>query len=228
MMNDNTRARTRRAANSSTVLRHMPTRAHHVRPWRTLFCAALLATGAGCSSVQGKYVWSGEYPVPSQMTGYTVQSGDLISVQVWDNDKLSTKGRVRSDGRISLPLLNDVDVVGRTPEEIARDVQKRLADANLVLHPRVTVLVEEAQPVTVSVLGKVTRAGMLQLSQGAGVAEALAGAGGLTEFAHDDRIFVLRRTPDPVRVRFTFKSLTDLSQRAVMFRLRAGDVVVVE
>jgi polysaccharide export outer membrane protein len=146
-----------------------------------------------------------------------VQAGDLINVQVWDNDKLSSRGRVRSDGRISVPLLNDVAVAGKTPEEIAKEVEQRLASGNLVLRPRVTVLVEEAQPVTVSVLGKVARAGTLQLASGAGVAEALAGAGGLTEFAHEDRIFVLRRTPDPIRVRFTFGSLTDLSRRAVGF-----------
>jgi polysaccharide export outer membrane protein len=196
--------------------------------WRTVLAAVLLAATSACSSVKGAYVWADQFPAPEPSAGYTVQPGDLISVQVWDNEKLSARGRVRSDGCISVPLLNDVVVAGRTPAEIAKDVEERLSRENLVLRPRVTVLVEDALPVTVSVLGKVARAGTLQLAPGAGVAEALAGAGGLTEFAHKDRIFVLRRTPEPVRVRFTFSSLTDLSRPAVAFKLRAGDVVVVE
>jgi polysaccharide export outer membrane protein len=196
--------------------------------WRTVSVAVLIAATSACSSVKGTYVWAEQFPAPAPSTGYTVQTGDLISVQVWDNEKLSTRGRVRSDGRISVPLLNDVAVAGKTPGDIAKEVEQRLSAENLVLRPRVTVLIEDAVPVTVSVLGKVARAGTLQLASGAGVAEALAGAGGLTEFAHKDRIFVLRRSPDPVRVRFTFGSLTDLSHPAVSFKLRAGDVVVVE
>lgn len=203
--------------------------AQSVNRWRQFCCLALFVTGpVACSSVKGKYTWADQLPVTPQATAYSVGVGDHIAVQVWDNEKLSTRGRVRSDGKISLPLLNDVEVTGKSPEQIAKEVEHRLTASNLVLKPRVTVLIEEAQPVTVSVLGKVTRAGTFPLAPGAGVAEALAGAGGLTEFAHKDRIFVLRRTPEPVRIRFTFKSLTDLSGRAVVFRLRPGDVVVVE
>ncbi|MEP7347225.1 MAG: polysaccharide biosynthesis/export family protein [Gemmatimonadaceae bacterium] len=195
--------------------------------WRPILSITLLAASA-CSSVQGGYVWANAFPALAPVNRYTVQRGDLLSVQVWDNEKLSARGRVRSDGRISLPLLNDVEVAGKTAEAISMEVQRRLTDDNLMLKPRVTVLVEETPPMTVSVLGKVSRAGTFELAQGAGVAEALAGAGGLTEFAHQDRIFVLRKSPELVRVRFTFKSLTDLTGKAVLFRLLPGDVVVVE
>jgi polysaccharide export outer membrane protein len=184
--------------------------------------------GAGCASGAGRYVWADEYAPAAASDDYVVAPGDLLTVQVWDNEKLSAKARVRADGRISMPLLNDVPVGGRSPVQIARDLEERLRAAKLVLAPRVNVVLDETTPTTVSVLGKVARVGAYPLPQGSGVAEALASAGGLTEFAHADRIYVLRRAPEPVRIRFTFGAVTGRSTRAALFRLRAGDVVVVD
>lgn len=194
---------------------------------RALLAIALLTTGA-CASGPGQYVWADRYTVPASDAEYRVAPGDLLTVQVWDNDKLSARARVRADGQVALPLLNDVPVAGQTPSQVARDLEQRLRTANLVLAPRVNVSLDEVRPVTVSVLGKVARAGSFPLPEGSGVAEALASAGGLTEFAHRDRIFVLRRTPQPVRIRFTFDALTGHGTPAALFRLRSGDVVVAE
>jgi polysaccharide export outer membrane protein len=189
-----------------------------------------LAAVAACGSVSGPYVWANDYtgttkPVPKE---YVVGVGDALTVQVWSSDKITTKTKVRSDGRISVPLIDDLDVVGKTPEQIAREVEQKLRNANLVTAPRVTVIVDEVKPLTVSVLGNVARAGSYALDAGSGVAEALASAGGLTPFAHDDRIFVLRRAPEPVRIRFTFGSLTDQTSPASQFRLRGGDIVIAQ
>jgi polysaccharide export outer membrane protein len=84
------------------------------------------------------------------------------------------------------------------------------------------------KPLTVAILGAVARPGTYTLDRSNGVADALASAGGLTEFAHKDRIFVLRRTPTPARIRFTLAALTDSIGPAALFRLRSGDVVVAE
>lgn len=203
-----------------------------------VLAVALLGAGA-CASSAGRYVWADRYVAPAAEAEYVVAPGDLLSVRVWDNEKLSTKARVRADGRISVPLLDDVLVAGRRPAAVARDLERRLREAQLVLAPRVDVALDEASPVTVSVLGKVARAGAYTLPVGSGAAEALASAGGLTEFAHQDRIFVLRRAPsvgtsgtagaaEPVRIRFTFRALTGQSSRAALFRLRSGDVLVAE
>jgi len=135
---------------------------------------------------------------------------------------------VRSDGRITMPLLGDVEVEGKTTEQIARGLENQLRTSKLVLNPRVTVQVDEVKPITVAVLGNVVRSGTYPLGPNAGVAEALASAGGLTEFAHKDQIYVLRHTPEEVRIRFTFQSLTGQTRGAVQFRLRNGDVVVAE
>ena len=79
-----------------------------------------------------------------------------------------------------------------------------------------------------AVLGAVTRPGSYPLTPGVGLAEALATAGSLTEFAHRDRIFVLRKLPQAVRIRFSYRAITGEQGAASAFRLRAGDVVVVE
>ncbi|GJG89215.1 hypothetical protein tb265_43960 [Gemmatimonadetes bacterium T265] len=201
------------------------------RRGRTLVRFALFLLGlssAGACASAPRYVWSDRYAPPATAAEYVVTPGDVLAVQVWDNDKISTRTRVRADGRITVPLLNDVPVAGSTPPQVARDLEQRLRQANLVLAPRVSVALDESRPVSVSVLGRVVRAGSFALGEGSGVAEALANAGGLTEFAHSDRIYVMRRAPEPVRIRFTFGAVTGGSPQAAAFRLRDGDVVVAE
>ena len=193
-----------------------------------IWIAAALITASACSP-QGSFVWVDNYaPARTAPEGYVAGVGDLLNVQVFDNEKLSTRARVRSDGSISLPLLNDVMVLGKQPAQIAREVEKLLTERNLILNPHVNVVVEELKPVSVAVLGAVMRAGTYLLEPGAGLAEALASAGGLNEFAHKDRLFVLRRTPERVRIRFTFDALTSQTGKAASFRLQSGDVVVAE
>ena len=187
-------------------------------------CACATARGGG------PFVWVDQYAADAPAaTEYLISAGDLVSVQVWDNDKLSARARVRSDGRISMPLLGDVQIAGKTPKAVASEVEGELKAKNYVVTPRVNVLVDEVTPVSVSVLGAVARPGSYTFrAEGGGVAEAIAAAGGLTDFAHKDRIFVVRRTPQPVRIRFTFKALTSATGKAAAFRLQSGDVVVAE
>jgi polysaccharide export outer membrane protein len=190
---------------------------------------ALLAGAAGCAHTAGAYVWVDSFPAPADTAAtYRIRAGDLIAVRVWDHEEMSVRGRVRTDGRITLPLVDEVEVAGRSPEEVARAVEERLGQRKLVRDPRVTVLLEEPRPLSVAVLGEVARAGMYTLESGAGVAEALASAGGLTEFADRDRIFVIRRSPAPVRVRFTYRALAEARGQAATFRLQPGDVVVAQ
>ena len=191
----------------------------------------LLLALSGCVPPPGgAFVWAADYVAREPGAAdaqYVVGIGDLIAVQVFDNDKISGRGRVRSDGKLALPLINDILVAGKTPAQVASGVQAALKDGNFVLNPRVNVVVEDVAPVRVTVLGSVSKAGTYPVESGNGVAEALAAAGGLTEFAHKDRIYVLRKVPTPVRIRFTFSSLTQMGP-ASRFRLKQGDIVVVE
>jgi polysaccharide export outer membrane protein len=191
---------------------------------------ALLVMLAGCKTT-GEYVWADSLPAtpPSASREYLIQVGDTISVRVWNQDSLSAKTKVRPDGKVSIPFVNDVTAAGATPTELAARVQVRIKD--IIVNPVVTVTLDEPRPLIVSVLGEVTRPGNYQLEASAGVLQALAIAGGPTAFADKDRIMVLRQKPDgsgATRIRFTYSSLTQVEGRATSFRLQGGDAVVVE
>jgi polysaccharide export outer membrane protein len=142
------------------------------------------------------------------------------------------RARVREDGRISMPFLQDVDVAGQTPNELANRLQVKLK--SLVVSPVVTVTLVERRPTRVSVVGEVAHPGQFDLDRGAGVLQALAAAGGLTAYAHRDRIFVLRYgywadgNPEPARIRFEWSNLIRGRRPSSTFRLEPGDVVTVE
>ena len=157
---------------------------------------------------------------------YRIQVGDLIDVLVWSQAKLSTQVRVRPDGRVTLPLLGDVAVRGLTPEGAARELVRRLD--GLVVDPQVTVGMAATREQTYSVVGEVRSPGTFPLRDGDGVLHAIAGAGGMGDFATDDAIFVLRREAQPPRIRFRYAALTGGAGKAREFRLRDGDIVVVE
>ncbi len=182
---------------------------------------------AACSNL-GKYVWVDQYKEPAAVDEkpYTITPGDVIQVRVFNQDQLSARARVRADGKVSLPLLNDVEAAGYTPVALSQVLEKRLK--GLVNAPSVTVSVEETKPAMVMVIGEVTKPGAFPYDPAGGVLQALAAAGGLTPDASGDRIFVLRQTPSPARIRFTYDRLRRQEGRAPTFRLRPGDVVVVE
>jgi polysaccharide export outer membrane protein len=208
-----------------------------------LRAAALVATvlltagSSGCAHERDNYVWANQVPeseldVPSGDGRYRLASGDVINVRVWGQDSLTTRVRVRDDGKISIPFLQDVDASGVAPDDLAGSLQKELRA--FLVNPIVTVTLEERRRVRVSVIGEVARQGTLELEPGAGLLDALAAAGGLTDFAQRYGIFVLRQATSadrggrPYRVRFRYDALASGTAPDAIFRLRTGDVVVVE
>ncbi|MET0402587.1 MAG: exopolysaccharide export protein EpsY [Cystobacter sp.] len=191
---------------------------------------AALAFAAGCYH-PGRFIWVDEYRENQQTQddSYIIRKGDLLDVNVWNQDRITTRLRVRDDGRISLPLINDVDAAGLTPAALARAVEQKLKE--LVANPVVTVMVMEAQPIRVSVLGEVRNAGQKRLESGAGLLQAISDAGGFTDYAREDGLYVLRREPgypNPLRIRFDWRALSRNEGNAATFVLKTGDVVVVE
>ena len=189
--------------------------------------AALAVLVGGCGHM-APFVWVDSLNLQSTVEAdeYLIAAGDLLNIQVWEQDKMSTKGRVRADGKISLPLLHDVTVAGKTPAEVAGELEAGLKP--YILAPVVNVVVEEPHPLNVSVLGKVARPGQYVMARGAGVAQVLATAGGPTAFARKDRIFVLRASGPQQRIRFRYESLVQASKAAMKFKVRDGDVIFVD
>lgn len=183
----------------------------------------------GCLRNPGVFVWVDAYQAAAEPSQDSVlRVGDTVAVRVFQQDGMSARARVRADGKISLPFLNDVSVAGLAPNVIASQLQVRLKD--FINNPVVTVSLEEVRQVTVSVLGEVSRPGLLTFEPGSGVLQALASSGGFTVFARRD-IFVMRSaTGDgpPQRIRFAFDALTRGEGKGPSFKLRSGDVVIVE
>jgi len=194
----------------------------------SLLAVSTAALFTACASGKGGSIPVEQYKEEAATgTGeYIIAVGDMLGVQVFDQAQISGRMRVRSDGRISVPFVNEVQAAGKTPLALAAELEAGLKA--VVLNPRVTVVVEESRPLTISVLGEVAKPGTQQFERESGVAQALAAAGGLTNFAHRDRIFVVRTTPKPARIHFTYEAITRKVGPASTFRLRPGDVVIVE
>lgn len=201
-------------------------------PRARLFAAALAVSALAACASAGDFVWVDrlkEEP-PPQGDEYRICVGDVISVSVWNQEGISVpRARVRDDGKISLAFLQDVEVTGQTPGQLATRLQGRLKA--FIVSPLVTVGVEEIGGVRVSVVGHVARAGTYQLRPGTGVLEAIAAAGGLTDYGDRNGIYVVRGQPvngTPARIRFRYAALSRGEPRASGFTLRDRDAVVVE
>jgi polysaccharide export outer membrane protein len=183
-------------------------------------------TIAGCGAT-GPYVWVDS--LPSQGAGggdVLIADGDVLNVRVFNQDPLSTKERVRSDGRISIPVIGEIVARGKRPAQLAAEIQDRLKD--IVKVPSVIVTFEQgAEGMKVSVLGEVRNGGVFQIEPGSNVLHALAAAGGLTDYADSDKVFVVRKSL-PQRVRFRYSDLRSADPKSIQFTLQGGDVVVVE
>lgn len=194
-------------------------------PTRSLLLSLVVVMATGCAAT-GPYVWARDLKPEETGSGdYVIVPGDSVSIKVYNQEPLSTKGKVRSDGKISVPFLGDVLVAGKTPTTCSREMEAGLK--NFINAPNVTVSVDDFNPTTISVVGEVGKPATIAIERGAGVIQAIAGAGGLTENASKDDIYVLRELPTPRRIRFTWDQLV-LYPPAQPFRLRSGDIVVVE
>lgn len=184
--------------------------------------------GAGCAA-ERPFVWVqnlSDAEAGEGGRGAVIESRDAISVFVKNQPTLSGEFVVREDGGYVQPLLGDVAARGRSPAELAAYLQGRLKE--MVVNPEVTVVVARPAPIRVNVVGEVKTPGAYELARDRAVIPALAAAGWLTDFAHRDRVFVLRAGSPERRVRFKVNDLTSAEPHAARFRLRDGDVIVVE
>jgi protein involved in polysaccharide export with SLBB domain len=179
----------------------------------------------GCAT-ERPYVWIHDLPaIPAPGDGL-IHPRDSLVVAVRDQPAMSGEFVVRDDGGCLLPTVGDIHVEGRTPAEVTAELKVRLKD--LIVSPSVTVSVSKVAPIRVSVVGEVKTPGVFELNRDRTVAGALAAAGWVGDFAARDRVFVVRRPPGELRVRFPLAELTTPDPRTAAFRLRDGDVIVVE
>ena len=165
-------------------------------------------------------------PLASAAVEYRVGRDDVVEVQVWKEPALSAVVPVRPDGRISLPMAGDLIAEGRTTGEIRAEVTSRLAA--LVPAPSVSVMVREVRAARFYVLGEVAHPGAFPLSGALTVVEAVALAGGATEFARTGHLVLLRRksgSPKPDRYGVSLDAI--VKGLAAPVPLSAGDTIFV-
>jgi polysaccharide export outer membrane protein len=186
--------------------------------------ATLLAARADASDPVRKPVGKAQARPAAADDGYRVGAGDKLRIEIYKDPQLSQSVQVRPDGKITLPLLGDLEAAGRTPLELRDDISRQLKE--YINNPSVTVIVVEATAAQAYVAGEVNHPGVVTLQGGAlSVVQALALAGGLKDFADSKNIRILRKSMTGVEtIPFNYK---DAIRGAAPVYLRAGDTVVV-
>jgi polysaccharide export outer membrane protein len=158
--------------------------------------------------------------------GYVVGDSDIIRVNVWKEPEVSQTAVVRTDGNISLPLINEVKVSGMTPLQIQNMVAEKLK--GYLNNPQVTVTVIEIRSKRAFITGEVARPGTYSLNAQTTILQLIAQAGGFTPFAKKDSIVVLR-TEDgrQSRLKFKYNEVVQGKKTDQNIALHPGDTVVV-
>lgn len=159
-------------------------------------------------------------------TTYKITEGDVIGIYVWNQEKLSGKQEVRKDGRISMPLLGDIDIGGLSIEQAASKIKMQLS--TMITNPDISIYLVQNKDIDISVIGKVNAPGFYKLPSGSGVIDAIAISKGLNDFASKDKIYILRKIPKSEKFRVTYKELVHKSEDMGKFALRSGDAIVVQ
>ncbi len=188
-----------------------------------LALAALVALGLPACRSPLAGPWP---PVEAALQTYRIGPGDILRVSVFGQNELNSRVTVRPDGRVTLPLLDEMVVAGRTVNEVSAEVSQGYR--RFVQDARVAVIVEEVHSYRVFVSGKVQRAGEFESRTPLTVMQALALAGGGARGADMDAIVILRRGANGRDERYEFSYTECVGGRTEMnFMLRSGDTVIV-
>ena len=166
--------------------------------------------------------------IAAAQSSYKLNPGDVLQIDVWNEDSLSREALVLPDGYISFPLAGNIKVGGHTSadaaDELAKALGKYLKDA-----PQVTIAIKQLSGNKVYVLGKVNRPGEYPINRPTDVMQALAMAGGLNSFAAENDINILRRNENgkQVAIPFEYGEVKDGDDLKTNILLQSGDVVVV-
>lgn len=157
---------------------------------------------------------------------YTIGAQDVLDISVWKEPGVSRTVPVRPDGKISLPLLDDVQAAGLTPMQLSDLLTAKLK--KYLANPQVTVIVTQINSQRVYVIGQVARQGAYPLLPGMTILQALSSAGGFSQFANQKKIELLRTTGGKlVKYRFNYKEAIEGVNPEQNMTLKVGDQIIV-
>jgi polysaccharide export outer membrane protein len=159
--------------------------------------------------------------------GFIIGADDILGVSVWKEPDVSRTVTVRSDGKISLPLVGELDASGKTPKQLEDEIRTKLA--SYISDPEVTLIVQEIRSHRYNVLGMVSHPGSYVLTSTTTVLDAIAMSGGFRDFAKQKAIYVLRANPDGSKTRlpFNYREVVKGDKAKQNIKLETGDTVVV-
>jgi len=204
-----------------------------------IFFGCVLVAAAQTDSIRVKEVTDRSVTISERTIGATpatgssvseefvIGTGDVLVINVWKEAEVSRMVPVRSDGRISLPLVGEIQAGGRTPKQLETEISAKLKD--YVSEPEVTVIVQEIKSHKFNVLGMVMKPGSYVLSNPTTVLDAIAMAGGFRDFAKQKEVYVLRRTSDgkQTRLPFNYKNVIKGDNSGQNVSLLSNDTIVV-
>ncbi|GAA0575318.1 XrtA/PEP-CTERM system exopolysaccharide export protein [Caenispirillum bisanense] len=188
---------------------------------------ALVLAVSGCSS---SYVDAPDVPPATDRPTYVIGPGDGLQIFVWRNPDLSTSVPVRPDGRISIPLVSEMTAAGKTPPELAADLEEVLGE--YVQSPSVTVIVTTFSgpfDQQVRIVGEATQPQALPYRDKMTVLDAMISVGGLTDYAAGNRAVLVREMPGGGRQQYRVR-IDDLLERgdiSANVDLLPGDIIIV-
>jgi len=158
---------------------------------------------------------------------FVIGNDDMLAINVWKEPDISRSIPVRSDGKISLPLVGEVQATGRTPLKLEQDIAAKLK--NYIAEPEVTVIIQQINSQKFNILGQVSRPGSYPINNSATVLDAIAVAGGFRDFAKQKSIYVLRQNADgsQARMPFNYKEVVKGKNPAQNVKLQPRDTIVV-
>ena len=191
-----------------------------------LFGVCMTSAQAGDVAVAGQVAPAGS--AATQAAAYTIGPGDILQIFVWRNPELSVTVPVRPDGRVSTPLVEDMVAVGKTPTELARDIEKTLSEYIRSAQVNVIVSTPAGALSQVKAVGQVKTPQGIAYREGMRVLDLLLVVGGMTDFAAGNRAKIVRQQHDvttELKVRLAdMINKGDMSQNVL---LKAGDVLIV-
>jgi polysaccharide export outer membrane protein len=187
---------------------------------------AIPLTGAAGAQQAATPAAAGAPPQGVALEAFKIGPEDVLAISVWKNEAMSRTVPVRPDGKISLPLLDDVDAAGLTPMQLRDVLAKRLAE--YIPNPEVSVIVTDVKSYKVSVMGEVAHPGRVELKSWTTVLDILALSGGFTQFAARSKIVILRPNGKGMeRIPFNYNKVVSSGGEQENVYLQPGDIVLV-
>jgi len=164
--------------------------------------------------------------VPADSASYIIGSEDVLYIHVWKEENLSKTVSVRMDGKISIPLVDEIQAAGITPLQLKGKLTEKLQD--FVEAPNVTVIVMEANSFKVYFSGQVKTPGVLRLRSETSIAQAISMVGGFTDWANQSKIIIIRKEDGKER-QFTvnYKKIINGKDLKSNIILKSGDTIIV-